>query len=161
MVSYSFSVSFKIKNFSNPGNGSISFKLPIHKSQHLSSIFSIPLSSIEEPISHSNFPGEIECSSDYVYTHYCKTKQHPLIPIGFLAIMLCSTAMSTFDFYTKLFNRLLPSGTFPDDWKLSSITPVFKPGDPSLVPNYCPISFHCHPNYIIHLKVFCTVPTIT
>ena len=91
MVSYSLSVSFKIKNFSNPGNGSISFKLPIHKSQHLSSIFSIPLSSIEEPISHSNFPGEIECSSDYVYTHYCKTKQCPLIPIRFLAIVLCST----------------------------------------------------------------------
>ena len=86
-------------------------------------------------------------------TQYCKTKQHPLIPIRFLAIMICSTAVSTFDFYTKLFNRLLPSGIFHDGWKLSSITPVFKPGDPSLVYNYCPISFHCHLNYLRELSI--------
>ena len=41
---------------------------------------------------------------------------------------------------SKLFNKSLSSGVFPDDWKIARISPVFKSGDSSLHGNYRPIS---------------------
>ena len=38
-----------------------------------------------------------------------------------------------------IFNKSLNSGVFPDVWKLSIVTPIFKSGDRSLVSNYRPI----------------------
>lgn len=40
----------------------------------------------------------------------------------------------------KLFNLSLSSGIFPDNWKVSYISPIFKGGDVNQVTNYRPIS---------------------
>ena len=39
-----------------------------------------------------------------------------------------------------IFNCCLTTGTFPDDWKLAKVTPIFKQGDRSDMNNYRPIS---------------------
>ena len=39
-----------------------------------------------------------------------------------------------------IFNCCLTTGTFPDDWKLAKVTPIFKQGDRNDMNNYCPIS---------------------
>ena len=41
---------------------------------------------------------------------------------------------------TKLFNIFLENNTFPSDWKLAHVVPVFKKGDRKLINNYRPIS---------------------
>jgi len=38
--------------------------------------------------------------------------------------------------YTKLFNLILKSGVFPDEWCVGSLTPIFKSGDVSDTNNY-------------------------
>ena len=38
-----------------------------------------------------------------------------------------------------IFNCCLTTGTFPDDWKLAKVTPIFKQGDRSDMNNYHPI----------------------
>ena len=43
-----------------------------------------------------------------------------------------------------LFRRSLSEGTFPSIWKICSVTPVLKAGDPSDVTNYRPISIIPH-----------------
>lgn len=43
-----------------------------------------------------------------------------------------------------LFRRSLDEGIFPSVWKICSVSPVFKSGDPSLVSNYRPISILPH-----------------
>ena len=43
-------------------------------------------------------------------------------------------------FSLKLFKKILSSGTFPQSWKISRVTPVHKRGSCSLPANYRPIS---------------------
>lgn len=42
--------------------------------------------------------------------------------------------------FTKLLNHCLRTSTWPEQWKLSNVTPVFKKDDASLASNYRPIS---------------------
>ena len=44
---------------------------------------------------------------------------------------------------TKLFIQSLKQGVLPDDWKMSTVTPVFKKGRKDSVENYRPISLTC------------------
>lgn len=44
---------------------------------------------------------------------------------------------------TLLFNQSLSSGVFPDTWKVSAITPMYKNGKKCDVKNYRPISKLC------------------
>ena len=41
---------------------------------------------------------------------------------------------------TQLFNLILKSGIYPDEWKCAHITPIFKGGKKSDLGNYRPIS---------------------
>ena len=41
---------------------------------------------------------------------------------------------------TKIFNKSLSTGIYPNDWKLARVVPVFKSGDRSDMNNYRPIS---------------------
>ena len=50
----------------------------------------------------------------------------------------CADLISTYISIT--FNCCLTTGTFPDDWKLAKVTPIFKQGDRSDMNNYRPIS---------------------
>ena len=54
--------------------------------------------------------------------------------------LLKETAQQIAPSLTKLFNRSLSCGIFPDDWKLANIVPVHKKGDKRYVENYRPIS---------------------
>ena len=40
----------------------------------------------------------------------------------------------------NIFNQLISQGIFPDDWKCTRVTPLFKLGDRNDVNNYRPIS---------------------
>jgi len=42
--------------------------------------------------------------------------------------------------FLLLFNQSLATGIFPEKWKISYVSPVFKSGDISQVSNYRPIS---------------------
>ena len=44
---------------------------------------------------------------------------------------------------TKLFSLCLETSSFPDEWKIHKIRPLYKKGDRSLVENYRPISLLC------------------
>lgn len=39
-----------------------------------------------------------------------------------------------------IFNRCIVSGVFPDDWKCSTVSPLFKQGELDDLNNYRPIS---------------------
>ena len=55
--------------------------------------------------------------------------------------MLWDTAIQSYHHaLTELFNLSLKNAKFPDNWKISNKTLVFKSGDPSSVLNYRPIS---------------------
>ena len=41
-----------------------------------------------------------------------------------------------------IFGNVLSTATYPDIWKLASVTPIFKKGDKQLIENYRPISLH-------------------
>ena len=41
---------------------------------------------------------------------------------------------------TKIFNVLISSGTFPDNWKIAKVAPIFKADLKSGIENYRPIS---------------------
>ena len=41
-----------------------------------------------------------------------------------------------------IFRNILSSSSYPDMWKLTNVTPIFKKGDKQLIKNYRPISLH-------------------
>jgi len=61
-------------------------------------------------------------------------------PDGMSGQMLCGTAESISPSVTALFNLSLKQATFPDEWKVANMSPIPKPGDPSVAANYRPIS---------------------
>ena len=58
---------------------------------------------------------------------------------GISTRMLKETAYTIAPMLSALYNKSISSGTVPDSWKLSLITPVPKHGEPSDPNNYCPI----------------------
>ena len=58
---------------------------------------------------------------------------------GISTRMLKETAYTIAPMLSALYNKSISSGTVPDSWKLSLITPVPKHGEPSDPNNYRPI----------------------
>jgi len=46
------------------------------------------------------------------------------------------------------------NGTFPSIWKISSVTPIYKSGDPLAVTNYCPISILPYLGKLFELVIY-------
>jgi hypothetical protein len=61
-------------------------------------------------------------------------------PDGIPSIFLKKCASSIAMPLCIMYNASLASGTFPDEWKIAKVVPVFKSGDNDLVDNYRPIS---------------------
>ena len=56
--------------------------------------------------------------------------------------------------FCRLFNFSLQTGVFPDNWKLSNVTPIDKGGDRSSPSNYRPVSLLCNPEKLFERVVF-------
>ena len=77
------------------------------------------------------FPlSSVEANTDVIHNQRRKT----------LKGLLKETARQIAPSLTQLFNLSLCCGTFPDDWKLANIIPVYKKGKKQYVDNYRPIS---------------------
>ena len=55
---------------------------------------------------------------------------------------------------TKIFNFLLRTSTFPDNWKRSNLCPIFKKSDRQIKLNYRPISLLCNVSKVLERLVF-------
>ena len=67
-----------------------------------------------------------------------KSKGAGLDKLSSRLIRECADLISPY--ISIIFNCCLTTGTFPDDWKLAKVTPIFKQGDRSDMNNYRPIS---------------------
>ena len=67
-----------------------------------------------------------------------KSKGAGLDKLSSRLIRECTDLISPY--ISIIFNCSLTTGTFPDDWKLAKVTPIFKHGDRSDMNNYRPIS---------------------
>jgi len=61
-------------------------------------------------------------------------------PHGISARFLKEIAKTVAEPLTKLFNKSLQSGVFPDEWKRCNMTPIHKGGSTDDPSNFCPIS---------------------
>ncbi|XP_063915039.1 uncharacterized protein LOC135131302 [Zophobas morio] len=59
-----------------------------------------------------------------------------------------------------LFNLIIRNSQFPEIWKKASVTPVFKKGDPTLIPNYRAIVLLCNFSKIFESQLNNTVLSI-
>lgn len=57
---------------------------------------------------------------------------------GTLSFLKCSESVARYHFV--IFSESLKAGIVPMDWKMASITPVFKSGFKANVENYFPLS---------------------
>ena len=58
----------------------------------------------------------------------------------FLIKLLKLLKMELSKSFTLIMNQMITTGIFPDSFKISKITPLFKKGDVSMLSNYRPIS---------------------
>ena len=83
----------------------------------------------------------MSCSQDEVLKHLSSLKlQTASGPDGISSHMLRSTAGSIAPSITRIFNESLRQMKVPDQWKMSNVTLIPKPGDPTSPTNYRPIS---------------------
>ena len=68
--------------------------------------------------------------------------------------LLRSCASSLCHPLTLLFQRCINLSCIPSEWKIHSITPLFKKGDPSSVTNYRPISLLCSVSKVLERLIF-------
>ena len=81
----------------------------------------------------------INCSTVFLHLNkLCRSKATGLDNISAKIIRECADLISVS--LCDLCNKSLVSDVFPDDWKCSRVTPLFKQGEPSDLNNYRPIS---------------------
>ncbi len=68
--------------------------------------------------------------------------------------LLKSTAAAISPSLCRLLNMSLSLGVVPENWKKANVTPVHKSNDPSLPPNYRPISLLCILSKVLERCVF-------
>ena len=104
-------------------------KIPPTANNNLSYINNINVNNNEFSFSSTN------CS--IVFSHLnklCRSKATGLDNISAKIVRECADLISVS--LCDLFNKSLVSGIFPDDWKCTRVTPLFKEGEPSDLNNY-------------------------
>ena len=114
----------------------------------------------------ARFFGSVFCDNDYLYNdrNFKNLVAHPIFdltdddilksalslksygspgPDGVPPIFLRNCIYSLLEPLKLIFQKSLSTFIFPDCWKESFVTPVFKNGDKNLVTNYRPISILC------------------
>ena len=102
-------------------------------------VFSTSSPNISPPDSVMNSPklSDISTSEDEVWCLLSSLSEKIANgPDNVSSRMLKATADTIAPSLTHIFNQSLCHGQFPDDWKNTNITPVYKAGDPKLTSNY-------------------------
>ena len=108
----------------------------------------------------------IKCNKDSIFSQInftikeseinqviCKLKNNKASGLdGILNEMLKSSRIYIVPILVKLFNLILLKGSFPDDWRVNTLTPIHKKGDRFVPSNYRGISVCSN-----LCKLFCTV----
>jgi len=127
-------------------------------SKYFSSVYNQPTPT-HTPNLSQNLPFELPSTSSFSLTDVVTALEtlknnNSNGPDGISARLLYNCRHSlAFPIYL-LYRYAFDNSTFPDVWKMSSITPILKSGDPSLVSNYRPISILPHLAKLFELVVY-------
>lgn len=127
-------------------------------SEYFASVFK-PVTSSSSPalpfVHPYSLPSNCYFSPDDVLSSLDKLKSVSTNgPVGISASLLFQCRLSLFFPLCLLFRKCLDEGVFPSVLKISSVTPILKSSDPSLVSNYRPISISPHIAIIFESIIF-------
>ena len=120
------------------------------------SVYTPPMScSIPPPPDSLSVLNDIQISHSDIYTaltHLDPSKAIGIDGFGPQILRSCADALCTP--LHHLFKTSLLYSTFPSQWKIHRITPIFKSGDKTVVSNYRPISLLCTVSKVFESLVF-------
>lgn len=122
---------------------------PTDKATLLGDVFSKNFNTAHPPLSDDDrfvvhpedCPTNLLCTEDDVLNIILSLDSNKASGLDGISVkMLKETALTVSPILTAIFNHSISTGTVPDCWKTSLITPIPKQGDPSDPHNYRPIS---------------------
>ena len=146
-------------------DGNIRATFDAEKAALFNSYFHSVFTVSDYPLPLPSVPSEIESCLDYiefdfvdVYTAMASLDPSKAMGIDGLGpgiLKYCSSALC--EPLHHLFSVSIQKKTLPDEWKVHTISPIYKSGDRSLVANYRPISLLCSVSKVLEKLVYCRI----